>query len=180
MKKYITSEIDAVFLAIGCSPMLNKSATVDYWHNSADLYLRYSPTLKRRRFQAQINDTEVVIVVPNDAAVALPMSGALPCEVVRLKDLPEFLAYRTLGEECFEYRKAKLAHVSANANFSDAYDRHKFAHSLHKRAVKKFSKENARLTSSLEEFKHANDVHTEATARFFLSSKPPRFSPVAN
>lgn len=176
MNKHITSKINAQFIATGCEPMLVKSPDVDYYHSGTELYLHYSPELQDEQFHAQVNSTEVVIVVASDDVMGMAIDRELPCEVVKLQDLPQFLLYRALSEECLKYRIAKQCYDSADEDFYNTYDEHKRANRIHERSVKKA---NVRLANAREEFEQANDIHKEATIAFWSHPKPPRFRPVA-
>jgi len=175
MNKHITSAINSQFIATGCHSMLGNSSDVDYYHCGTDLYLHYSPELQDEQFYAQSNLTEVVIVVANDDGVAMAIDLQLPCEVVKLQDLPDFLRYRALSEDCCKYRLAKQRYDSADEDFNDAHAEHGHAKNVHKRAVIKFSAVNAKLAIANEQYEQANDIHKAATAAFWSHPKPPRF-----
>jgi len=179
MNKHISTEINAQFIAAGCTNMAVESTDVDYYHCSTGLYLLYSPELSNRQLHSIINSTEVVMVVDNDDEVKLAIDCELPIEVIKLEDLAEFLVYREFSQESWKYRSAKQCYDGLNEAFSQVEDAHEQAKCNHERAAKKFSTATAKLIKVREAYERAHDAHKDATAAFWSHPKPPRFSRVA-
>lgn len=169
MNKYITPEINAIFIATGCLAMKADTSKTDYYHSETDVYLHYTPELQEEPYQAQINLTEVVVVTSDDA-VHLPSDCDRPYEVVRLADLTQFLFFRSFSKECLDHRIARQTYINAQDDLDDA-------HIMHERSSKAYNVARGKFTLACEALQRANDVHILSTAIHF-ARKPPRFRQV--
>ncbi|RZT04273.1 hypothetical protein SAMN05216319_3948 [Duganella sp. CF402] len=125
MNQHITSEINAQFIAVGCTQMMVNTRGLDYFHSKMDLYFHYSPDLQTGNFPTVSNSTEIVVVVESDTALEVARLRGIACEVVKLKDLRNFILYRAYSTECSQYRAAKQRFDAANESFNqeaDTYD----------------------------------------------------------
>jgi hypothetical protein len=175
MNQYLTPQINAKFLEVGCTPMVAECSEKDYYHCKMDLYSHYCPDVGTREFNSVSNSTEVVLVVDSETALQVARYRGLHCEVIKLQDIREFILYRAYSAECGDYRGAKRRYREAKEFYYQAFDKYNYIMGLHERNVKRLSNSAKKVSTAQLAYAFAEDEHLNAAALFWSHPKPPRF-----
>ena len=154
---HITQEQHECFTSMGFTDRQDGEGYASYWHADTCILLICTSTLPLKGFQHVDDCMDVVIAVqgeftPDLTATALEFAT----DVIRLKDMPQFMMYRAFSFECQEYLRALSTYGWASADYNEA------AHDI---------------DYTKDELDQAATTRHAATLAFLKTPKPPAFRP---
>lgn len=135
MIKHVKPEIAAIFATLGFTPVDPSAVMTDWWpdspapedeipatfyHAGIDAYFAYAPDIIDGMWDWRLQQLAAIAVIDDDVtAESIQSCSDLPLQLIKVKDLPEFLAQYAFNPAYLDLRIAKRCVAHAKQELSD-------------------------------------------------------------